>query len=193
VGTNGAISFAVDSNNTLHAFFGERIDDDNHGLWHTVWQGGGWSEASPLVRGPQVRDRIGGRGFDPKSARAVISQGNVALVSWITDGFAGENGAWFSYKILDAPELPVVPLPAPPITPTATPAATASAPQDPRGTPSSSDPSPFPTRATSVSYQKDGLDAATGNPTLPFMVGLAPVVLLILVVTARQLRLLHRN
>jgi hypothetical protein len=32
------------------------------------------------------------------------------LVTWGTDGFAGVNGAWYSYKTLDAPELPSQPL-----------------------------------------------------------------------------------
>jgi hypothetical protein len=193
VGTNGGLSFVIDSNNTLHAFFGGRVDDNNHGMWHTVWQGGGWSEARPVVRGPQVRDHIGGQGFDPKAAEAVISQGNLALVGWITDGIAGENGAWFSYSILDAPEVPVVPGSTPPTTPTASPEATASTPEGPRGTPISGDPLPFPTQTTSGSYQDDGLDAPSSNTTLPFMVGLAPVVMLILVVTARRLRLLRRD
>jgi hypothetical protein len=110
VGTNGGLSFVVDSNNTLNAFFGERIDDFNHGLWQVIWTGTSWSNPSAVVRGPQVRDVIGGRGFDPRSARAVVSNGNVVLVTWGTDGFAGVNGAWYSYKTLDAPELPSQPL-----------------------------------------------------------------------------------
>ena len=108
VGTNGSLSFAIDSQNSLHAFFGQRINDLNHGMWHTIWTGYGWSTITPVVSGPQVRDEIGGNGFDPKSARAVISQGNVVLVTWVTDGFAGENGVWFSYTTLDTPELPTI-------------------------------------------------------------------------------------
>jgi hypothetical protein len=110
VGTNGNLSFIVDSSDTLHAFFGERIDDFNHGLWQVIWTGTSWSNPAAVVRGPQVRDVIGGRGFDPRSARAVVSNGNVVLVTWGTDGFAGVNGAWYSYKTLDAPELPSQPL-----------------------------------------------------------------------------------
>jgi hypothetical protein len=110
VGTNGGLSYVVDSSDTLHAFFGERIDDFNHGVWQVVWTGTSWSNPTAVVRGPQIRDIIGGRGFDPRSARAVVSNGNVVLVTWGTDGFAGVNGAWYSYKMLDAPELPSQPL-----------------------------------------------------------------------------------
>jgi hypothetical protein len=97
----------------MHAFFGERIDDNNHGMWHTIWTGTAWSNPEAVVKGPQVKDVIGGNGFDPRSARAVISNGNVVLVAWGTDGAGGVNGAWYSYKRLDTPELPVQPLPVP--------------------------------------------------------------------------------
>lgn len=113
VGTNGGLSFVIDSNGILHAFFGERIDENNHGMWQITWTGTSWSNPEAIVRGTQVRDVVGGRGFDPRSARAVISNGNVLLVTWGTDGFAGVNGAWYSYKRLNTPELPVVPLTVP--------------------------------------------------------------------------------
>lgn len=105
-GTNGRVSFAVDGSDTLHAFFGQRIDDNNHGMWHEVFTGGTFTNIEPVVRGPQVRDKVGGKGFDPRAARAVIVNGNTALVTWATDGAGGTNGAWFSYKRLEAPELP---------------------------------------------------------------------------------------
>ena len=110
VGTNGGLSFVVDSNGTLHAFFGARIDDNNHGMWHVVWLGSSWSNAEAVVKGRQIKDDIGGEGFDPRSARAVVSNGNVILVTWGTDGAAGMNGAWYSYKVLDTPELHSQPL-----------------------------------------------------------------------------------
>jgi hypothetical protein len=97
----------------LNAFFGERIDDNNHGLWHATFTGSTWAHLESVVRGPQRREPSGGNGFDPRSARAVIVNGNLALVTWGTDGFAGVNGAWYSYKLLDAPELPVVTLESP--------------------------------------------------------------------------------
>jgi hypothetical protein len=110
VGTNGRVSFAVDSNNILYGFFGERINDLNHGIWQVTWTGFSWTAAEPVVKGPQVVDLSGGgKGFDPRSARAVVSNGNLILVAWTTDGFAGENGAWYSYERVNAPELASVP------------------------------------------------------------------------------------
>jgi hypothetical protein len=120
VGTNGAVSFAVDSGNVLHAFFGERIDENNHGIWHFTFTGATWGNLEAVVRGTQRRERTGGNGFDPRSARAVIVNGNIALVTWGTDGFAGTNGAWYSYKRLDSPELPAVILESPTIVPRST-------------------------------------------------------------------------
>ncbi|MGZ9234817.1 MAG: hypothetical protein ACXW4E_04765, partial [Anaerolineales bacterium] len=113
VGTNGAISFAVDGANVLHAFFGARINDQNHGMWHIVFDEVTWSDLEAVVRGPQRKGELGVEGFDPRSARAVIVNGNEVLVTWGTDGAAGVNGAWFSYNRLEAPELPAVILSAP--------------------------------------------------------------------------------
>ncbi|MEO8357700.1 MAG: sialidase family protein [Chloroflexota bacterium] len=113
VGTNGRVSFVVDSTNTLHGFFGQRINDFNHGMWEMIWTGDTWTTPDPVVKGPTVRDVIGGNGFDPRSARAVVSNGNLVLVTWTTDGFAGGNGAWYSYNILNAPVLPSQPNPEP--------------------------------------------------------------------------------
>jgi hypothetical protein len=171
VGTNGAISFVVDSNNILHIFFGERIDDNNHGMWHSVWQANRWAESEAVIRGPQVRDQIGGKGFDPKSARAVISQGNVVLVTWVTDGVAGENGAWYSYAKLDTPELPVQTLPTAPVLSTPVPTLIA--------TPSLSTITPSPTRSVVPNYEDNSSDSVTGNTIVPLIIGLMPVVLLI--------------
>ena len=108
VGTNGRVSFVVDSKNILYAFFGERINDLNHGMWQCVWTGHFWTDPESVVKGPQIRDKIGGDGFDPRSARAIVSNGNLILVAWTTDGFAGENGAWYSYRTLSEPALPSI-------------------------------------------------------------------------------------
>lgn len=121
VGTNGALSFSLDGENVLHAFFGERINDQNHGIWHVTYTGATWTNPEAVVRGAQRRDKSGGNGFDPRSARSVIVNGNLALVAWGTDGFGGTNGAWFSYKRLTAPELPAVVLEAPTLIPASTP------------------------------------------------------------------------
>jgi hypothetical protein len=116
VGRNGAVSFVVDSGGELHVFFAQRIDDNNHGMWHSIWMVTSWSNPEAVVRGPRKIDVIGGNGFDPNSARAIVSNGNVILITWGTDGGAGSNGAWYSYKRLNAPELPALPLPVPSVT-----------------------------------------------------------------------------
>lgn len=174
VGTNGPVSFVVDSNNNLHLFFGQRINDENHGMWHSIWNGSGWNLVTPIVRGPSVVDQIGGKAFDPRHPRTAIVNGNILLVTWATDGGAGVNGAWYSYTILNAPELPIKPLPTVPVTPTATPT--------PAGTLSVSGPisSSLPTRHVSANYQIDESSAdEVNNPAMPVIIGVAPVILLL--------------
>ena len=108
IGVNGSLSLVVDSNEDLHLLFGQRISGspDIHGMWHSAWVNNRWTEPDAVIKGPQVNDLTGYGSFDPNSARAVVSRGNVILVTWRTDpGFKG-NGVWFSYKKVDAPELP---------------------------------------------------------------------------------------
>ena len=113
VGVNGSLSLVTDSNNDLHLFFGQRIpgSPDIHGMWHSTFGNNRWTEPEGLVKGPKVTDLVGYNGFDPNGARAVVSQGNVILVTWRTDPGSVGNGVWFSYKKFDAPELPVTPWP----------------------------------------------------------------------------------
>lgn len=169
VGTNGAISFAVDSKKVLHAFFGERTDGNIHGMWHFVWDGATWSKPEAVISGPQIRDVTGGDGFDPRSARAVIVNGNIALVTWGTDGFAGTNGAWYSYKRLDAPELPDfifdTPTPMPRLT------STSVAPSFPSA-------SPVPTVGYEGNLFQDSPEFGQ-NPQVSIFVGVIPVLLLV--------------
>jgi hypothetical protein len=114
-GVNGLISSVVDGNQNLHLFFGQRISGDPtiHGMWHSVYQNNRWIEPEGIVRGLKVLDTEGYDAFDPSSARAVVSQGNVILVTWRSDPGSKGNGVWFSHKRIDAPELPIVPLPTP--------------------------------------------------------------------------------
>jgi hypothetical protein len=115
VGVNGSISPVVDGNNELHLFFGQRISGspDIHGMWHSILNGNRWTEPNAVVKGPRIWDTEGLTSFDPYEARAVVSQGNVILVTWITDlGDRKPNGVFYSYSVLDAPESPVVTLPA---------------------------------------------------------------------------------
>jgi hypothetical protein len=113
VGEYGFVSFIIDSSNALHLFLGNRTQAEPqiHGMWHSVLSGNRWSEPEPIVSGPRNIDEIGGTGFDPSRPSAIVSQGNVVLVTWSTDPGAGYNGIWYSYITLDTPGLPLVPLP----------------------------------------------------------------------------------
>ena len=120
VGLNGPVSFVVDSNDDLHIFWGQRItgglgEADAHGMWHSVWndQSKTWAPYEALVSGQKVLDLVGFTSFDPVTPHVVASQGNVILVVWMTDYGSKGNGVWYSYKSLNAPELPVVPIPTP--------------------------------------------------------------------------------
>jgi hypothetical protein len=86
-----------------------------HGVWHSIWndQSETWGPYEAIVRGEKVLDRVGYTSFDPSSARAAVSQGNVLLVVWRTDPGSKGNGVWYTYDVLDTPELPVFPLPTP--------------------------------------------------------------------------------
>lgn len=187
VGTNGAVSYTVDSRNVLHGFFGERINDQNHGMWHINWTGFGWTEAIPVVSGPQIRDVIGGNGFDPRSPRAVVSQGNEALVTWVTDGIAGQNGAWFSHTVLDAQKTVTRSL----LVPIAEIASTSTPKPTPTLALSATSVAPAPTKAVMVTTSDDF--EAVNNPSIPLIVGLAPIVLLISALIAYQLIVHHIN
>jgi hypothetical protein len=109
VGVNGSLSLVIDGNNDLHLFFGQRIsgNPDIHGLWHSMLVNNRWTEPDALIKGPRIVDKEGPTGFDPYDARAVVSQGNVLLVTWRTDpGDIKDNGVWYSYATINAPEAP---------------------------------------------------------------------------------------
>lgn len=110
IGSNGPVAFVVDGGNTLHMFFGNRVENDQqitYGMWHSIWRGGQWLPPTAVVSGAYRIE------FDPAFAHAVVSQGNVILVTWMADPVAiaqRKGGAWFSYITLDSPEQPVVAL-----------------------------------------------------------------------------------
>jgi hypothetical protein len=105
VGSNGPASFVIDGSNNLHMFFGNRDDTlHEHGIWHSIWLGEGWSTPMAVVSGPQVLGGENGEeGFDPSFVQAVISQGNLLLLTWRQDPMAGPTHIWFSYRYLDVP------------------------------------------------------------------------------------------
>lgn len=110
VGSNGPASLLLDGDNTLHMFFGNRIDASlTHGVWHSVWQGSGWSAPSAVVSGPQVLMGANGEeGFDPAEIQAVICQDNILFVAWRHDPVAGPTHIWYTYQYLDTPVLPAL-------------------------------------------------------------------------------------
>jgi hypothetical protein len=124
VGRNGTVSFAVDSKHVLHVLFGQRIPTGNigaiHGMWHSEFKGDRWGIPIEVVSSSQTRTGSS-EGFDPYDARAVISQGNILLVTWRTDPGIVRNGVWFSYREIDSSELPIQKLPGSMVYPNSTP------------------------------------------------------------------------
>lgn len=165
LGRSGEHSLVVDSNHVVHALFMQRIETLAEGKptvidgpWHSELRGDQWREPDSF---PTT--------WSPHDIRAVISQGDVLLVTWRVDPGDGQHGIWYSYTILDAPELPVVPLPTVPATPTATPSPTAT-PAIPTSTPS---PGPV------IARQEGDPSGFINNPAGPFIFGVAPVILLL--------------
>lgn len=161
----------VDSSDRLHIILGNRNGECCHGMWHAVWLGDHWGPLEPIVMGPKTLQ------FDPSAPQSIISQGNVLLATWWTDTGGGpRNGVWYSYAILDAPELPHKPLPRPlaaeTIEPTmpfmATPSAT-------------STPTPAPTEIPVNSLGKDFTSRPpSDNPGIPVIASIFPISLLVI-------------
>lgn len=171
VGANGPVSFVADSNDDLHLFWGERTtgNPDVHGMWHSVWKGARvWSEPEAIVSGPQTAE------FDPSAPKAVVSQGNVLLVTWRQDPGLSGNGVWYSYEILSAPEKPLLALP------------TLAVPSTPTPSETSTSESSVPTRTAFprpvFTPQADGdIPASIGsNPSIGVLIAIVPVVLIVL-------------
>lgn len=174
VGVNGIMSFATDSSDKLHLLWAQRIsgNPDIHGTWHSVWQDGRWSEPEAVVSGPPVRDLEGDQAFDPFEVRAVVSQGNILLVTWRMDPGLKGNGVWYSYILLNSPELPLAPFPTPPVTPSI----------ESVFTPTPSSPTPTSTPKPVFAFQPSDRSSAAemaGNPMTPLLIGMIPVILLI--------------
>jgi hypothetical protein len=96
----------LDSNGVPHALFTQRIESQGEngeylivgGIWHSAFQNGIWTSPDRIVTT-----------YAPHDVRAIVSQGNVLLAVWREDpGAKQTHGVWYSYKILDSPELPVV-------------------------------------------------------------------------------------
>jgi hypothetical protein len=177
-GEYGWADFGMDSKNVLHIVLGDR----EHGLdlWHGVWQNGNWQELEPVVPLSDNQIQEGPQKFHPTTPRVIISQGNIILATWKTDsGSEIPNGTWYSFKPLDAPELPVVALPTP-LPPIAT--------STPEPTATSSIPKSTPSPDVVFTKQNDQQSVISINPATPFVIGVIPVFLLVLgVIVVHQL------
>jgi hypothetical protein len=169
IGENGAPVFSIDSRNVLHILFANRTGDSStHGVFHSDWSGTQWSTPQAIVSGPPTEH------FNPAAPMAVVSQGNLLLVTWRQDPGLSGNPVSFSYASLNAPERPVFPLPTMVPEVTATPSAT----DEPQ--------SVAPTRAfpkPAYTPQADGAspDPVESNPNIGLVIAILPVVLIILV------------
>lgn len=174
IGFNGSVSFAVDANSILHLFWGQRITGapDIHGLWHSTWQESGWTIAKPVISGPRMTDELRGKGFDPSNASAVVSQGNILLVTWSQDPQAGVNGVWYSFTRIDAPELAESSQPRTRSTPPATPTSALSS--QPLGI------TPLPDLAVMGSVADVQNEGSPSQLSRVLLLGLSPVALLLL-------------
>lgn len=168
-GRSGEHVIVKDSDNHVHAVFIQRIEYavENRnvvvgGIWHSEYRNGTWSNPERFI--PSVQS---------SNIRAVVSQGNVLLATWIQDQGVGQSGVWYTYMVLDAPELTIIPYPTlPPPATLISPTSNAALETFPNAT-------PIP---NSFGFN-DG-----GSPALPLVLGLLPglVVIGIILFVYRQ-------
>lgn len=187
VGANGPASLVIDGDGDLHIFFGQRISGspDVHGMWHSVFVNSRWTEPEGIVRGYKILDQEGFTSFDPSSPQAIVSQGNVILVTWRTDPGSKGNGVWFSYKKIDVPELPVAELPSPFTEETV-------ASPEPTVDKNFINPTRLPTIPETNDYLTDSTSRSTNVNSIFWGIGLA-VVLLTVAVIASAMKLYGKH
>lgn len=165
VGGNGPAALVIDSQNRLHALLANRTGDCCHGVWYSTWEGNQWSKIQAIIKGPKTPE------FDPYSPHAVISQGNVILVTWWNESH--NNGIWYSFAKLNAPELPLVPLPTP--VATSTPGVSVS-----MNAANTVEPSPAPQPVRTL--PPDNSFTSSRSPTELIMLGVFPLLILVTLV-----------
>jgi hypothetical protein len=168
VGRSGEHVVVLDGNAIPHTLFVQRIESQNEdgktkvisGIWHSEFVNNNWTNPDRIVTQ-----------LAPHDVRATVVQGNVILTVWREDPGSGADGVWYSYSVLDIPELPVVPLATASIdysiqgVATAIPALTLSTPEA------------LPSLDTFNEKPPSNLG---DNPALPIVVGVVPVVLILL-------------
>lgn len=167
IGGYGYAFLVRDSAGTIHLVVGNRLPDPEiHGMWHSQLVGSQWLPLEPIISGPA------GPSFDPSSPTAVISQGNVLLATWSNNvRRESSTGAWYSYAILDAPELPVF------VPPTLQPSEATASP-GPSGTAATRQSSEASTAAPAAIIDLEA--GPTASPNGPLFWGVFPVALLLL-------------
>lgn len=181
VGRSGEHALVLDGNGTPHTIFTQRIENTDEegnykiigGVWHSAFENGGWTNPDRFITQ-----------LAPHDIRAVVCQGNVLLVVWREDPGAGQSGVWFSYNVLDVPELPVEPL------------STASV--DYLPVQSTAIATPLELSTFVPSPQPELLDEAPpsnlgSNPALPIIIGTVPVVLILIGVVLGYRFLVNRR
>jgi len=166
LGRSGEHALVLDSNGIPHCLFVQRVEsitDDGEysiisGIWHSAFINGNWTNPDRLVTS-----------VAPHDVRAIVSQGNVLMVVWREDPGSGQHGVWFSYTILDTPELPVVPLSTIPVTALAQPTSTVFS------VPATLTPLP------GINVVEDSPPSLwVNNPVFPLLAGIAPVVIIVI-------------
>jgi hypothetical protein len=163
-GRSGEHALAMDSMGRAHGLFIMRIDQlvkgeyrPIGGIWHSTYMNGIWSNPDRMVTS-----------INPHDIRAVVVQGQILFVVWRQDPGDGTNGIWFSYAMLDSPELPIAPLSTVPAAISARESSTASS------APNTASPSP------QNNIMSDSPSAQwMNNPAFPIIVGTIPVLLLV--------------
>jgi hypothetical protein len=175
VGESEQAILVKDSRGIINMVFGARIGNPEiHGLWHSVWNGSIWSRPEPIVARSQTP------GFGPSAPQAVIAQGNILFTTWWDDTSRElRSGAWFSYRVLNVPELPIKTLPT--LTPSPSQTIIVS-----KISPIPSTSTPTPQSLVSIIDTNEGL--IVYDPVNPILMSIVPVLVLItLVISVRNL------
>jgi hypothetical protein len=189
VGSNGAASLVVDSQERLSVLFGNRVGDPAiHGVWQSDWLGQRWSQPVGVVAGPQiVVGPNGEEGFDPSFIQAEVIQGNLLFALWRHDPRAGPTNIWYAYRLLDSPALPTHSVPTVWLSPTPTipPLPDALGTPEPPAQSANQPPAASPT----ATFDKSApANTNINNPNTSILVGIVPVGLLILLAIFIQRR-----
>lgn len=181
VGRNGVATFTVDSTNNLHLLFAMRRPGEINGQYYAtggIWYSSlnnynSWDEPELVANNNSYGDLV----FDGYDAKAVIVQGNVLLATWRSDPGGDAHGVWYTYKVLDKPELPVIPYP----TQTLSSIATNLSKPTPTATPIDDTATPT-TKFTFEDTEPDTNLKVGTNPVMSLSLSMLPVVLLVAII-----------